>query len=60
MLADATRSARAVAEQFAADSHSQLGPIRRANQGVFQMPAAMHRTTRRKAMNRARLKRKYA
>jgi len=37
MLADATRSARAVAEQFAADSHSQLGPIRRANQGVFQI-----------------------
>jgi hypothetical protein len=37
MLADATRSARAVAEQFAADSHSQLGPIRRANQGIFQI-----------------------
>jgi uncharacterized protein len=37
MLADATRSARAVAEQFAADSHSHLGPIRRANQGVFQI-----------------------
>lgn len=37
MLADATRSARAVAEQFAADSHSRLGPIRRANQGVFQI-----------------------
>lgn len=35
MLAQATRSARAVAEQFAADSHSRLGPIRRANQGVF-------------------------
>jgi len=35
MLAEATRSARAVADQFAADSHSHLGPIRRANQGVF-------------------------
>ena len=37
MLAEATRSARAVAEQFAADSHSRLGPIRRANQGVFEI-----------------------
>jgi hypothetical protein len=37
MLAEATRSARAVAEQFALDSHSQLGPIRRANQGVFEI-----------------------
>ena len=35
MLVQATRSARTVAEQFAADSHSRLGPIRRANQGVF-------------------------
>ncbi len=37
MLAEATRSARAVAEQFAADSRSRLGPIRRANQGVFEI-----------------------
>jgi uncharacterized protein len=37
MLADATRSARAVAEQFAADSHSELGAIRHASQGVFQV-----------------------
>jgi hypothetical protein len=37
MLADATRSARSVAEQFAEDSHSRLGPIRRASQGVFQI-----------------------
>jgi uncharacterized protein len=37
MLADATRSARAVAEQFAEDSHSRLGPIRRASQGVFEI-----------------------
>ncbi|HUO03650.1 MAG TPA: SIMPL domain-containing protein [Candidatus Binataceae bacterium] len=37
MLADATKSARAVAEQFARDSNSALGPIRHANQGVFQI-----------------------
>ncbi len=37
MLAQATLSARRVAEQFAGDSHSRLGPIRRANQGVFQI-----------------------
>jgi hypothetical protein len=37
MLAEATRSARSVAGQFAADSHSRLGPIRRANQGVFEI-----------------------
>jgi hypothetical protein len=37
MLAEATRSARAVAEQFAADSKSRLGPIRRASQGVFEI-----------------------
>jgi uncharacterized protein len=37
MLADATRSARRVAEQFARDSETRLGPIRRANQGVFEL-----------------------
>ncbi|MGH7842438.1 MAG: SIMPL domain-containing protein [Candidatus Binataceae bacterium] len=37
MLADATRSARAVAAQFAADSNSRLGTIRRASQGVFEI-----------------------
>jgi len=37
MLADATKSARAVAQQFAKDSGSRLGAIRRANQGVFQI-----------------------
>lgn len=37
MLAQATKSARAVAEQFAADSHSRLGTIRRASQGVFEI-----------------------
>jgi hypothetical protein len=36
-MIEATRSARAVAEQFALESHSQLGPIRRANQGVFEI-----------------------
>jgi hypothetical protein len=37
MLAEATKSARAVAQQFANDSSSNLGPIRRANQGVFEI-----------------------
>ena len=37
MLAEATRSARAVAQQFAADSGSKLGGIRQANQGVFEI-----------------------
>jgi hypothetical protein len=37
MLADATRSARAVAAQFAADFASGLGAIRRASQGVFEI-----------------------
>jgi uncharacterized protein len=35
MIAEATASARAAAEQFAQDSGSDLGPIRRANQGLF-------------------------
>ena len=35
MIAEATANARDAAEQFAADSRSQLGSIRRANQGVF-------------------------
>jgi uncharacterized protein len=37
MLAEATKSARAVAQQFANDSGSRLGTIRRANQGVFEI-----------------------
>lgn len=37
MLVAANKSAKAVAEQFAKDSHSRLGRIRRANQGVFQV-----------------------
>ena len=35
MIADATAKARHAAEQFAADSGSRIGRIRRANQGVF-------------------------
>lgn len=37
MIAEATAEARKAAEQFARDSGSALGPIRRANQGVFQI-----------------------
>jgi hypothetical protein len=37
MIAEATRNARAAAEQFAADSGSSLGPIRQASQGLFQI-----------------------
>ena len=39
MIAEATKNARAAAEQFAHDSGSRLGGIRRANQGVFQILA---------------------
>jgi hypothetical protein len=37
MIAAATASARASARQFAADAGSNVGSIRRANQGVFQI-----------------------
>jgi hypothetical protein len=37
MIADATARARESAEQFAHDSDSQLGGIRRASQGVFEI-----------------------
>jgi hypothetical protein len=37
MIAEATANAREGAEQFAADSGSRVGGIRRANQGVFQI-----------------------
>jgi len=37
MIAEATASARKAAEQFAKDSRSGLGGIRRANQGVFEI-----------------------
>ncbi len=37
MMADATRSARSVAEQFAKDSGTELGNIQTANQGIFEI-----------------------
>ena len=37
MIADATAHAREAAAQFARDSHSDLGGIREANQGVFEI-----------------------
>ncbi len=37
MIADATAHAREAATQFARDSHSDLGAIRQANQGVFEI-----------------------
>ena len=37
MIEEATRNARAAAEQFAKDSDSRIGKIMRANQGVFSI-----------------------
>jgi hypothetical protein len=37
MIAEATGRAREAAQQFAKDSHSALGGIRRANQGLFEI-----------------------
>jgi uncharacterized protein len=37
MIAEATANARQAAEQFAKDSRSTIGNIRRANQGVFEI-----------------------
>jgi hypothetical protein len=37
MLAEATARAREAAQEFAASSGSEVGKIRRANQGVFQI-----------------------
>ncbi|WP_419785704.1 SIMPL domain-containing protein [Pseudodesulfovibrio sp.] len=37
MIAEATRNARAAAQQFAADSGSHVGAIRRATQGYFSL-----------------------
>ena len=39
MIADATARAREAGEQFARDSRSSLGGIRKANQGVFEIVA---------------------
>ena len=40
MLAEATRNARELAQQFAVDSGSGIGAIRRSNQGVFRIMSA--------------------
>lgn len=40
MITEATKNARASADRFAADSGSQVGAIRAANQGVFSITAA--------------------
>lgn len=45
MLAEATKNARKAAEQFAADSGSKVGEIRRAYQGVFDIQAANQTST---------------
>jgi uncharacterized protein len=37
MIAEATAQAREAAEQFARDSHSEVGGIREANQGIFEI-----------------------
>ena len=37
MIAEAAARAREAAQQFAADSRSELGAIRQANQGVFEI-----------------------
>ncbi len=37
MIADATKNARASAEQFAKDSGQKVGQIRSANQGIFEI-----------------------
>ena len=40
MITEATRSARAAAERFAADSGSKVGTIRQASQGLFSISSA--------------------
>jgi uncharacterized protein len=40
MITEATKNARAAADRFAADSGSEVGSIRSANQGVFSISAA--------------------
>jgi hypothetical protein len=40
MITEATKNARASADRFAADSGSQVGAIRSAEQGVFSISAA--------------------
>jgi len=56
MIAEATASAREAARQFALDSDSDLGGIRRANQGVFvilprdEAPGIQEQTQREKTV----------
>ena len=56
MIAEATASAREAARQFAADSETELGGIRRANQGVFvilprdEAPGIQEQTQREKTV----------
>jgi hypothetical protein len=40
MITEATKNARSSADRFAADSGSQVGSIRSANQGVFSISSA--------------------
>lgn len=40
MITEATRNARVAAERFAADSHSKVGNIRQASQGLFTIADA--------------------
>ena len=40
MITEATKNARASADRFAADSGSEVGSIRSANQGIFSITAA--------------------
>lgn len=40
MITEATRNARVAAERFAADSHSKVGMIRQASQGLFTISDA--------------------
>ncbi|GAA3896028.1 SIMPL domain-containing protein [Halomonas cibimaris] len=42
MIANATAAARQSAEQFAEDANAEVGKLRRANQGVFQIRARDH------------------
>ena len=37
MIAEATANARAAAEKFARDSNAQVGEIRKASQGIFEI-----------------------
>jgi len=39
MIAEATAAAREAAEQFARDASADVGDLRRANQGVFEIRA---------------------